>query len=117
MYGSGDIGEQYDLELNCRLEGVQLTITLTPKFVALRRFVLVITCGPSLENCYVFELLTEHLMRDWEEFEMEGTEIVRRWYKMKWTDPCEDLVDKIFDQMKQAVEKSVASAARVLEED
>jgi hypothetical protein len=116
-YGSEDIGDQYDLELNCKLEGVQLTITLTPKFVALRRFVLVVTCTPSLDNCYVFELLTEHLLRDWEEFDTNGTETVRRWYKMKWTDPCDALVDKIFEQMRQAVEKGVASAARALVED
>jgi hypothetical protein len=104
----------YDLHLNCELDKVQLKITLTPKFVTLKRFVLVVTCAPSLEVCYVMEMLTQHSLRDWGAFDIEGVEIVRRWYKMSWTDSCDSLVDKICGKLKDAVHESVDSAVKAL---
>jgi hypothetical protein len=107
----------YELNLNCELEKAQLKITLTPKFVTLKRFVLVVSCAPSLEVCYVMEMLTQHLLRDWGVFDFEGTEVVRRWYKLKWTDPCDFLVDNIFDKLRSAVQESVDAAARALSQN
>ena len=74
----------YELHLNCDIEKAQLNIMMTPKFITLKRFVLVVSCAPSLEDCYVFEMLTEHPLRDWGIFDLEGTEIVRRWYRKNW---------------------------------
>jgi hypothetical protein len=116
-YGVADIGDRYDLELNCRLDNVQLTITLSPKFVALKQFVLILACAPSLEHCYVFELLTENVLRDFGVFDTSGKELVRRWYKMKWTDSCDSVVSKVLGEVKIVVEKSVASASRALVDD
>lgn len=111
---SVDVAERYELKLNCTLERAQLKITFTPRFVTLKRFVLVVSCVPSLEVCYVMEMLTEHPLRDWGVFDFEGAEVVRRWYKLKWTDPCDGLVDTIFDQLRSVVEKSVDAAAQAL---
>jgi hypothetical protein len=104
----------YDLHLNCSLDKAQLKITLTPKFVTLKRVVLVVTCAPSLEICYVMELLTQHPLRDWGVFDIEGTEVVRRWYKMSWTDNCDSLVEKICGKLTEVVQASVDSAVKSL---
>ena len=105
----------YDLHLNCELDKAQLKITLTPKFVTLKRFVLVVTCAPSLEICYVMEMLTEHPLRDWGVFDIEGVEIVRRWYKMSWTDSCDGLVSRICGKLEDAVQASVDAAVKALQ--
>ena len=84
----------YDLQLNCRMERAQLKITLTPKYQVLKRLVTVISCAPSLENCYVFEIGTQHNLTDFGRFDDEGYEVVRRWYKLHWTQNTDDLVVK-----------------------
>jgi len=61
-----------------------MKITFSPKFVALKQFVLVVTCAPSLERCYVVEMLTQHALVNWGVFDPDGLEVVRRWYKMNW---------------------------------
>jgi Caspase domain len=104
----------YDLHLNCELEKAQMRITLTPKFVALKRFVLVVSCAPSLEVCYVMEMLTQHSLRDWGVFDIEGVEVARRWYKMSWTDSCDSLVDKICGKLNEIVQTSVDAAVKAL---
>lgn len=104
----------YDLELNCELEKAQLKITLTPKFITLKRFVLVVSCAPSLEICYVMEMLTQHSLSDWGIFDSEGIEVVRRWYKMGWTETCDDLVEKIWGKLKDVVQESVDAAVKTL---
>jgi hypothetical protein len=104
----------YDLHLNCELDKAQMRITLTPKFVALKRFVLVVSCVPSLEVCYVMEMLTQHSLRDWGAFDIEGVEVVRRWYKMSWTDSCDSLVDKICRKLNELVQTSVDAAVKAL---
>jgi hypothetical protein len=60
------------------------------------------------------EMLTQHPLRDWGIFDFEGSEVVRRWYKMKWTDPCDGLVDTIFGKLRSVVEESVDAAAEAL---
>ena len=107
-----DAVSHYELSLNCELEKAQVKITLTPKFVTLKRFVLVVSCAPSLEVCYVIVMLTQHPLRDWGVFDFEGTEVVRRWYAMEWTDPCDSLVDKIFDKLRSVVQEGIDSAAQ-----
>lgn len=109
-----DAVSHYKLSLNCELEKAQLKITLTSKFVILKRFVLVVSCAPSLEICYVMEMMTQHPLRDWGLFDSEGTEVVRRWYRIKWTDPCDSLVDKIFEKLRSVVQEDVDATAKGL---
>ena len=89
---------KYELTLNCSLEKAQLKITLVPKFVTLKQLVLVITCAPSLQVCYVFEMLTQHSLRDWGAYDLDGEEIVRRWYKMNWTQDSDSVVEGILER-------------------
>lgn len=87
--------ELFTLRLNCSLDKAQLRLTLTPKYRSLQQHVLVLSCAPSLEHLYVFELLTRHLRTDWNRFDDDGQEIVRRWYKLEWGQDFGWLVEKI----------------------
>jgi hypothetical protein len=113
---SEDPFRDYQLRLNCHIDKVQLKITYTPKFVSLKRFVLVVTCAPSLERCYVMELLTQHSLTDWGFFDSEGTEVIRRWYRMPWTDTCEGLVAKICVKFKEIVKERIDATVKALAE-
>jgi hypothetical protein len=106
----------YELKLNCQLDKVQLKITYTPKFQTLKRLVLVITCAPSLEHCYIVEVITQHSLTDWEVFDSEGTEVVRRWYRKPWTESSESLVDKICDKFREVVRERIDASIKALEE-
>jgi hypothetical protein len=111
---SGDPFRDYELRLNCQIDRVQLKITYTPKFVSLKRFVLVVTCAPSLERCYVFELLTQHSLTDWGVYGSEGAEVVRRWYRMPWTDTCDGLVATICGKFKEAVKERIDATVKAM---
>ena len=63
------------------------------------------------------EMLTQHLLRDWGAFDFEGTEVVQRWYTLKWNDPCDYVVTKIFDSLRSAVQESVDVAVQGLSEN
>lgn len=110
-----DYIETYDLELNCSLTKAQLRITLTPKFRALKRLVLVVTCAPSLERCYVFELTTQHMLKDFDEFDAEGEEVVRRWYKFGWEDDTSGVISKIESKLSEVVQQHLESTRAWLE--
>ena len=109
--------ERWDLELNCRLERAQLRLTLTPKYRTLQRLVLVLTCAPSLERCYVFEVVTQHARTDWEGFDARGHEIVRRWYKMDWDEDLSKLVEKICVALEDTVRTHVETTTVRLHKD
>jgi len=113
---SEDPFRDYTLRLNCDIDKVQLKITYTPKFVSLNRFVLVVTCAPSLVHCYVMEMLTQHSLTDWGVFDSEGTEVITRWYRMPWTDSCESLVAKICAKFKEIVKDRIDATVRALAE-
>ncbi|UNZ52846.1 caspase family protein [Agrobacterium tumefaciens] len=107
--------ETYDLELNCTLNKAQLRIALTPKFKVLKRLVLVVTCAPSLERCYVFELTTQHVLKDFDEFDAEGEEIVRRWYKLGWEDDTSGVISKIKAKLSEVVQQQLENTRAWLE--
>ncbi|MBB5695165.1 caspase family protein [Muricoccus pecuniae] len=97
------VTETWDLELNCSMKRAQMKVSLTPKYTRLKKLVLVLTCAPSLDECYIFEIVTQHARTDWDSFDWEGQEVVRRWYKMQWNDNPSSLVNKISDKLKEAI--------------
>ncbi|WP_223292151.1 hypothetical protein [Defluviicoccus vanus] len=103
--------QNWDLTLNMRMDRVQMKVTFTPKFSSLQQIILVVTCAPSLEHCYVFELATRHPKTDWSTFAAEGTEITRRWYKRGWRDDVGDLVHAIAERLKETVQQHLAAVA------
>lgn len=109
-----EIVTNYELTLNCELDKAQLKISFTPKFMTLQRFVLVVSCAPGLEACYIIEMLTRHLLRDWGVFDSEGVEVVRRWYKKAWTDSCDGLVEEIWQKMKDNLQDNIDMAVKSL---
>ena len=116
FFDNDSVAANYDLRLNCSLNKVQLKITLTPKFITLKRFVLVVTCAPSLETCYIMEMLTQHSLTDWGVFDFSGDEVVRRWYKRKWTDSCDDIVESIWQKIKETVQERIDATVKSLTE-
>lgn len=112
-----DVIETHDLSLNCSMPRAQLRVMLTPKFSALQRIMLVVTCAPSLEVCYVFEMATQHMMRDFGKFDKEGHEVARRWYKFKWTDDADFVVTKISSKLAEIVSTHVENTIKRLAEE
>ena len=104
----------YDLRLNCKMKRAQLKITLTPKYHSLKRLVLAVTCAPSLENCYVFEIGTQHSLQDFGEFDVEGNKVVSRWYKFHWAEHTDGVVAKIASKLDELVRKHLENTAQRL---
>lgn len=115
--GDNDIFESYNLKLNCAMNRAQIKITLTPKYSSLQQIVLVISCAPSLENCYVFEVATQHSLRDFGVYSDSGSDLVRRWYKMLWTDSAAGLVEKITGKLIENVREHLEAVERRLSKD
>jgi hypothetical protein len=114
FYGDESFVENWDLKLNLRMDRVQLRITLTPKFSTLQRIILVVTCAPSLEHCYVFELATCHPRTNWKAFADEGIKATRRWYKHAWRQDVGWLLDKIAEKLEVVVRDYLAATAERL---
>jgi hypothetical protein len=115
MMGGPEQKVTYELKLNCSLDKAQLKMILTPKFVSLKQLILIVTCAPSLQACYVFEILTQHSLRDWDVYDPDGEEIVRRWYKKNWTDNTDSLADGIWEKINEAVQACTDSAIQALQ--
>jgi hypothetical protein len=110
LYGDDDDFTEYqDLDLNCSMARTQLKMTLTPRFSTLHRLILVVTCAPSLEHCYAFEVATQHLLRDFGKFDIEGTEVTRRWYKFLWNESTDGVVTKISQKLGEVVRAHLQS--------
>lgn len=108
--------EEKYLRLNCTLERAQLRVTLTPKFKALQQLVLVLSCAPSLERCYIFETTTRHSRYNWESFDADGREVVGRWYKLGWHGSPDGVVEQIVDAFEGAVRKHLDGVEERLKE-
>ena len=95
--------EVYDLQLNCSMKRAQIRFTFTPKYYSLEKLVMVVTCAPSLHHCYIFELGTQHKLTNFDEFNIEGNETVRQWYKLEWSEDPAGVVEKISSRLHQSV--------------
>ncbi len=109
-----EIAEHFTLELNCSLERAQLKVMLTPKYRTLQRLALVLSCAPSLEQCYIFEMVTQHPRTDWDAFDDKGEEVVRRWYKLDWGSDTAWLTRQICDGLKTAVRNHIDGVTKRL---
>ncbi|WP_181174050.1 caspase family protein [Mesorhizobium sp. B2-5-7] len=109
--------EHFDLELNCTMLRAQLKLTLTPKYKALQQLQLVLSCAPSLNQCYIFEMVTQHPRISWDAFDDEGREIVRRWYTKGWAADVEFLIGNICDALTKAVRDHIDETTKRLEGD
>ena len=106
--------EIYDLQLNCEMKRAQIKFTFTPKYHSLKKIVLVVSCAPSLNHCYVFEIGTQHKLTDFQEFSTEGDEAVRRWYKLDWSDNSARVVKSITLRLHEIVKGHLEQTERIL---
>jgi len=108
--------EHFTLHLNCEMSRAQLKLTLTPRYIALHQLQLVLSCAPSLDQCYVFEMVTQHPRTDWDSFDRDGREIVRRWYTLGWADDVEFLTGKICEALTKSVRDHINDTSKRLDE-
>lgn len=106
--------ETWTLRLNCAMERTELRITLTPKYTNLQRIVLVTTCAPSLDHCYIFEATTQHMLSDFGKYDTYGDELSRRWWKVPWVSSTKSIVDQISMKLTEAAEGQLESAEKRL---
>lgn len=109
--------EQYTLSLNCSLDRAQLSVSLTPKYRSLQQLKLVLSCAPSLDHCYLFEIVTLHPRTDWEKFSSSGTEVIRRWYKLEWNQSVDHVVQKICDGLTKSIQDHISATAKRISEE
>jgi len=57
-------------------------------------------------------MLSQHSLLDWGQFDSQGSELVRRWYKKGWTESPDKLVDQIFAKLHDAIQENVDSTAK-----
>lgn len=117
LYDDEQYIEIHDLHLNCKMNRAQLRIMFTPKYPTLQRIILVVTCAPSLETCYVFEVATQHMLRDFGKYDAEGTSAVRRWYKFEWDESTDGVVRNIIATLTDVIQKHIDSILKRLQED
>lgn len=75
---------------------------------------LVLSCAPSLNQLYVFERVTRQRHTDWDKFEADGVEAVRRWYTLSWNEDAVWLVDEIRDGLVSATRKHLEQSLQTL---
>jgi hypothetical protein len=109
--------ETWNLHLNCTMARTQLKIAFTPRFTNLQRIVLVVTCAPSLDHCYIFEIATQHLLRDFDKFDSHGPEASRRWWKLGWRQTTNGVVAQISDKFAETVRAQLENAEKRLSKD
>lgn len=106
--------EEFHLRLNATMPRAQMKVTFTPKFVALQRLTLVVTCAPSIDHCYVFEMLTQHMLQDFGKYDTGGPEISRNWWRLNWTQKHDGVIGQICSHIKGAAKAQLESAEKRL---
>ena len=109
--------ELFDLALNCQMSRAQIKFTFTPRYNSLKKIILVVTCAPSLNHCFIFEVGTQHKLRDFNEFSLEGDEAVRRWYKLYWSDDPARVVESITSKLHEIVRQHLEHTEQILSAD
>ena len=109
--------EVYDLQLNCKMQRTQIRFAFTPKYNSLKKLVMIVSCAPSLHQCYIFEMGTQHKLTDFEEFSVEGDEAVRRWYRLAWSDDPAGVVQKIASRLHEIVREHLEQTEQRLSDD
>lgn len=113
----GEHRTEHDLQLNCTMRRAQVVFTLVPKYHSLQKLVAIITCAPSLHQCYIFELGTQHRLRDFNQYSAKGEVVTRRWYKQAWTGSSDGVVEKIAARLHEVVTEHVAETEKRLSGD
>ena len=106
--------EEWHLRLNVTMDRAQLKLTFTPKFANLQQIKLVVSCAPSLDHCYVFEIATQHMLRDFNKYDSDGPEVSRRWWKRIWAEGTGDVAGQISTKIAEIVRQQLENAEKRL---
>ena len=97
----------YDVRLNCQMARAQLKVTLTPRYRSLRQLVIVVTCVPSIEQCYVFGVIYEHRLLDFDSFDYKGDEIARHCWRLSWGGKTNVAVAAIAEKLRATIRSNL----------
>lgn len=59
---------------------------------------------------------TQHKLTDFEEFSIEGEEVVRRWYKLEWSEDSAGVVEKVASRLHEIVKDQLEQTEQRLSE-
>ena len=104
----------YELELNCNMDRAQIKFEFTPKYNILKKLVLVVTCIPSLQFCYIFEIATQHKLKDFGEFNVDGDEVIRSCNKFQWYENTDNIVSNICLKLYETLENYLKNVEGLL---
>lgn len=95
--------DNYDIRLNCEMDRAQMRVTLTPRFRGLRQLVLVASFVPSLAKHYLFAVVSQYRLVDFDVYEMEGDQVWRHCAKAGWNEGTDSVVDTILTHLDETI--------------
>jgi hypothetical protein len=99
--------DNYDVRLNCQMERAQLKITLTPRYRSLRQLVVVVSCVPSIEQCYAFGFISEHRLLDFGTFDHDGDEVARYCWRLSWNSHADIAMETIAEKLRATIRSNL----------
>ena len=99
------------LKLNLPLKKCQINLSLIPKFMSLQKMSLILSCAPSLDFLYLFEVSKSYPRVNWTNFSENGTVLSRKWYRIKWEYPVSESVSSIPGRFIAAAQDHAKSTA------
>lgn len=101
-FNSLDKGKvEYHVNLNCSIKEVQFQVIMLPKFRCVKKYSIVLSCIPSLEKLYIFEIVCSHKLTDWDNHGA-GSVINERWYRLDWSDDRSGIVKNLRDYIEES---------------
>ena len=95
--------DDYDLRLNCGMTRTQIRVTMTPRFRGLRQLVIVASFVPSLAKHYVFAVVSQYRLVDFDNYEMEGDQVWRHYSKYGWNEGTDSAVETISTRLRETI--------------
>jgi hypothetical protein len=53
-------------------------------------------------------------LKDWDEYDIHGEEVTRRWYKLSWVDTSDGVIRKIAERLEEVVQEHLEVIAKRL---
>jgi hypothetical protein len=64
--------------------------------------------------CYIFEMLTQHMLQDFGRYDTGGPEISRRWWRLSWNKKTDGIVKQICSKFSDAANAQLEGAEKRL---
>lgn len=108
------VEEIWSIWINCDLPKIQMSIKMKPKFKSLKQIQSLITCAPSLNQCFVFENYYIQELKDFDKYYIPGKNVKNKWHKMKWNDQTNHIARGISKEIENLCHEHVTRMANLL---